>query len=202
MLCLCKAGWSPVLSPAGRLESEASVLGYDIDDLKASDAPEFVALFRSYAEELLHIQSTLTTEAVVRDGLGSGFDGALAREQSTQEMVGLVAWQQSYDLHWGIRGAAVLDLYVAPEHRCRALGPALLNHVARRTASAGGCFLVGQGIVNPSHPERLHQRCAVTHEGVECILGGRAFEVFAALRPSDLREFIRALSPKEWNYLP
>jgi len=36
--------------------------------------------------------------------------------------VGFGAWESSYDLHHCVRGAAVIDLYVQPQFRCRSLG--------------------------------------------------------------------------------
>jgi hypothetical protein len=125
---------------------------------------------------------------------------AIAAQKPGENIIGFIAWQECYDLHWGITGGNILDLYVLPGHRCRAIAPLLLGHAARRIRKGGGQFLSGQGIENKTHPEKMYGKIAVDVHGVECILGGRAFRVFSELDITDVRKFIKGLPKKEWNY--
>lgn len=174
--------------------------GYTIRDLAASEVNEVLDMYKRFTQEILRIASTLTTDHILRDGFGKKFSMAVAECTNTLQLVGFVAWQCSYDLHWGTTGATVLDLYVLPEHRCRGLAPLMLQRVASLVKENGGTFLSGQSIVNPTHPQRLYRRIAVEVAGAECILGGRAFRAFAELESESLKRFVKGLPPKEWNY--
>ncbi|MBN1409457.1 MAG: GNAT family N-acetyltransferase [Spirochaetales bacterium] len=176
------------------------MLQYNIRKITHNDLPLFINLYRQYAKELLSINSTLTEEIVKRDGFGNKFEIAVAVTKDDKKIVGFVAWQNSYDLHWGISGGNILDLYVAEDHRCKAIAPLLTGFCAKKIRENNGQFLSGQGIVNETHPERLYAKIAVDIQGVDCILGGRAFKVFSELDITDIRSFIKGLPKKEWNY--
>jgi len=49
---------------------------------------------------------------------------------------------------------------------------------------------------------RLYERIAMSFEGADCIVGGRAFRVLADLSGRPIRELVRGLPKKEWNYEP
>jgi hypothetical protein len=74
--------------------------------------------------------------------------------------------------------------------------------IAARVLEAGGAFLKGQGLENETRPARSYRKIAMGFPGVDCILGGKAFRAFAGMRFADMRDFIKNLPRKEWNYLP
>jgi GNAT superfamily N-acetyltransferase len=174
---------------------------FTIRNVHREDVPAFIPLYARYCRELFGIETTLTSAVLERDGFGCRFDIVLAEGMSNR-LVGFAAWQNGYDLHWGICGGIVLDLYVEPESRGRGIGPRMLSRVARLVQDGGGVFLAGQGVTGTTRPARLYQKAAVGNPGVDCILGGKAFRAFADLDSKPLREFIKGLPPKDWNYLP
>jgi GNAT superfamily N-acetyltransferase len=151
---------------------------------------------------VFQIDTPITEEVVERDGFGKHFSVVIAQQDPGERVVGFAAWQDSYDLHWGISGGMVLDLYADPNHRGYGLAPRMLSFVAAQVAENGGSFLAGQGIEGRTHPAKLYQKIAMGFPGVDCILGGRAFKSFALLHGKSLRELVKGLPPKEWNHLP
>jgi GNAT superfamily N-acetyltransferase len=176
------------------------MIPYIIREVKKTDLREVIQLFRQYTMELYNIKTTLTEDKIQRDGFGNKFDMAIAEYITNKKIVGLVAWQDSYDLHWGVTGGIIIDLYVDPNHRGKAIAPLLLSFNAKRIKEKGGNYLSGLGIVNKTHPEKMYNKIAIGVPGIECILGGKAFRVFSELDSSDIRKFLKGLPKREWNY--
>ncbi len=170
--------------------------------IRKTDLDHFLPLYLQFARETLNIQSTLTATMIERDGFGDKFDIAVAEAEPDHELIGFGAWQDGYDLHWGIAGGVVCDLYVLPEYRGYGVAPMLLHHIAKTIKASGGTFLAGQGIVGTTRPERMYQKIAMGFPGVDCILGGKAFRLFADMKFASIRDLVKGLPRKEWNYLP
>jgi len=175
---------------------------FDVRTLSTTDLPDAASLLKQYTREVLNVETPVTEDALARDGFGSRFTMIVAERRLDGRIVGFAAWQDSYDLHWGIRGGEVIDMYVRPECRGYGIAPRMLNLAAKQIHLRGGTFMKRQGLYGGTQPSKLYQRIAIGCPGVDCILGGRAFRAFAGLPGDSLRELIRNLPKKEWNYLP
>ena len=165
------------------------------------DAEAVAELLAAYMNETYHHKSIVTAEVIRRDGFGMAFRLVVA-QASNNILLGFAAWEASYDLHHGIRGGNVMDMYVLPHYRGRGIAPAMLATVAHEIQSDGGIYLKGMAIEGGVEPRRLYERVAMGFPGIDCIIGGRAFREFAKLAGADVRPIVRHLPPKSWNYEP
>jgi N-acetylglutamate synthase-like GNAT family acetyltransferase len=104
-----------------------------------SDVSAVVELIHEYARELFDQAASVTPEALLRDGFGSALEFLVA--EASGELVGFVAWEQTYDVVAGARGGIVLALYVRVPARGRGTGDALLAGVTNEIRAIGGTFL-------------------------------------------------------------
>lgn len=167
----------------------------------SEDADAIAELLSAYMDEAYHHESHVTAAIIRRDGFGEAFRIMVA-DTSEGHLVGFAAWEPSYDLHHGIRGGNVIDMYVVPAFRSRGIAPAMLAAVAHAIQSEGEIYLKGMAIEGGVEPRRLYERVAMGFPGIDCIIGGRAFREFAKLAGADVRSIIQHLPPKAWNYEP
>jgi GNAT superfamily N-acetyltransferase len=99
-----------------------------------------------------------------------------------------------------IAAVHILDLYVAHRHRARGIAVQLIARAAGVVHSEGGAFIKG-GAVESGTAFRLYGRFAPAF-GNEYILGGKAFRHLAAQANLPLRELVRSLPKREWNFEP
>lgn len=112
---------------------------------------------------------------------------------------GFVAWTSGYDLHWCVAGGVILDLYVCPEARGRAVAIRLLAAAAGQVRTAGGTFLRGTALVT-GRGKKLYSRAAVCSETTECTVSGRALRELAELETLPSRDLLKRLPEAAWNY--
>jgi len=117
------------------------------------------------------------------------------------EVVGFVAWIDSYDLHWCMKGGGVIDFYVSPSHRGRGAALGLIVKLAADVREGGGAYLKGGAVDNPV-VRRLYQKLAMCLPDGESYVSGRAFRRLAELSGKSLREVVRNLPETSWNYEP
>lgn len=125
-----------------------------------------------------------------RVALALGADGA-AR--------GYMAWDATYDLHWGLGGAHVSDLYVVPAARGLGVAAALVAFCCAEVRAAGGAYLRAEAYDRPS-TRRLYGRAAVVMPSGEVAMGGRAFRRMADLAGATPRAILAGLPPAAWNH--
>ena len=167
------------------------------------------ALARILADQLResypgHVGSTAAE--LRRDVLGPSTSGrprqaVLVAETAAGALVGFVAWDVIYDMHWASYGAQVADFYVAPAHRGRGLALELVAHLAAAVHETGGAFIRG-GAYDRASTRRFYARIAVVMASGETHLGGRALRHLAALAGRPARTILGALPPVEWNHEP
>ena len=119
----------------------------------------------------------------------------------TGNATGYLAWDATYDMHWGLAGAHVSDLYVAPS--CRGLGAALslVAFGCAEVLAAGGSYMRGEAY-DRSSTRKFYSRFAVIQSSGEVALGGRAFRHIASLSGLPAGEILASLPPVEWNFEP
>jgi GNAT superfamily N-acetyltransferase len=162
------------------------------------DLPSVAGLLERYCHELFDRPWHGSSDALTRD-FGARLELVVA-ERSTR-LVGFAGWAPAYDLHHCLHGGELLDLYVAPDLRGRGVALRLIASVAAEVAARDGRYVKGLA-VGGAATRRFYERVAVAFEGADCIVGGRAFRTLAGLCDKPLRELVRGLPPKEWNYAP
>jgi GNAT superfamily N-acetyltransferase len=153
---------------------------------------------RAYCKEILDIESTISPEAIEQDGFGKHFQIVVA-ENSKEQIVGFAAWERSYDLHWGVHGGNILDMYVMKEFRGFGIAHKMLTFVCEQIYNEGGVFLKGEAI-DQGMAQRMSGRISISVSGTEYILSGRAFREFARLSGKSALEIARGLPTKDMNY--
>ena len=137
-------------------------------------------------------------EALLRDGFGAAFEMQVV-ELAGGTVGGLAAWRRTYDLHHCTCGGEIVDMFVLPALRGKGVGPALVCAVAAEVLRAGGVFLRGQSVEEPS-VRRLYDRVAVGSAVTEFTIAGRALRTLAELAGSPPLSMARGLPDKSWNY--
>jgi GNAT superfamily N-acetyltransferase len=110
---------------------------------KQSEA--LAGLIKSYCSELLEIQSTISPKAIKRDGFGKHFQCVVA-ESSSGQIVGFAVWEHTYDIHWGVCGGNILDMYVMKELRGFGMAHRMMALICKNILDDGGVFLRGGAI--------------------------------------------------------
>lgn len=167
--------------------------------MERSDVTVFHHLLASYNREFLHLDSSPSIETLSRDGLGARFRVVLAEAESP---IGFAAWAYHYDLHHGLVGGDVLDMYVAPEVRGRGVAAQLIAETAAQIRGSGGAYIRGQVLTSEHQTARLYNRVSHQFSGADCYVSGRAFRSLADLAGESVRTLIRGMPPKTWNHEP
>ncbi len=163
-----------------------------------ADVPTLAALLDVYMQEVFSARWHGSRDALVSDGFGRKFELIVA-ESSDAVLVGFVAWQPSYDLHHCIAGVEVIDMYVVPTFRGRAVSLLLIVQLASRVRDGGGSFVKGQAVTRRG-VQGLYERVAMSFPGADCIVGGRAFRALADLAGRPARFVVKNLPDKSWNH--
>ena len=163
------------------------------------DATPICALLQEYLRDELGSKWLGSFDSVLRDGFGNCFELLVAVSQS-KEFIGFAAYAPDYDLHVGVPGGRVMDLYVKPRYRGFGIAPALLAHAAAEILKTGGGYLRGHAVTDPA-TLRLYDRCAVSFQGPEYNLSARAFRHLANLAGSEPRQMAINLPEKAWNFI-
>jgi GNAT superfamily N-acetyltransferase len=161
-----------------------------------ADADPLSVLFDGYMRETYGEPWSGSAEALRRDA-AAGYVGVLVAEESAGIRVGFLVWVDSYDAHHCVRGAEVLDLYVAPRWRGRGVAVRLIAAAAAEIARGGGRYVRGS-VAGSGSGHRLYRRIGIC-DPCGCIVSGRAFRRLGDLGALPLREIVRALPPQEWN---
>jgi ribosomal protein S18 acetylase RimI-like enzyme len=113
------------LRPA--VEADAALLGRLLGELQ-----------REIGEPLRPDAAT----AFARDGFGAAPAFTAVVAERAGQAAGYALFWPTYDTESASRGGWLSDLYVRPDHRHRGVAYQLMAEIARRTAAAGGRYLV------------------------------------------------------------
>jgi GNAT superfamily N-acetyltransferase len=171
---------------------------YVVREAGPDDAQALAALLRAYMLETYQDEWRGSVKVLLRDGFGARFRALMAAFDD--QPVAFLAWERSYDLHHCLIGGHILDLYVAHRHRARGIAVQLIARAAGVIHSEGGAFIKG-GAVDSGTGTRLYGRFAPAF-GNDYILGGKAFRHLAAQSHLPMRELVRSMPRKEWNFEP
>jgi len=171
---------------------------YVIREVTPDDVHTVAALLRAYMRETYDDEWRGSVNGLLHDGFGTRFRALIAA--LADQAVGLLAWERSYDLHHCLSGGHILDLYVARRHRARGIAVQLIAAAAGVIHSEGGAFIKG-GAVDTGTGPRLYGRFAPAF-GNDYILGGKAFRHLAARSNLPVRQLVRSMPKREWNFEP
>ena len=175
-------------------------MSYLIRKANVDDIPRLEELLHAYMQETYHGAWGGTKQRLQLHLSGSEVKITIA-ETFGREVIALVAWVPTYDLHWCLKGGEVIDLFVCLPHRSRGVALLLITDVADEIQKQGGTYLKG-GAVDSAIVHRLYQRLAMGLPGGEYYISGRAFRRLAELAGKKLREIISNLPEREWNREP
>ena len=165
-----------------------------------NDVPHLGELLESYMQETYQGVWGGSTQLLEQHLLDNEVEIIVA-ETLDREIIGFIACVNSYDLHWCIKGADVIDFYVSPSHRGHGAAILLIVELAAEVKKHEGAYLKGGAVDNPI-VRRLYQKIAMCLPDGESYISGRAFRHLAELSGKSLREIIKNLPETAWNYEP
>lgn len=173
---------------------------YLIRKANRKDVPRLAELLESYMRETY--QGAWGGNAqLLEQHLVNNEVEIIVAEATNREVIGFVAWIDSYDLHWCMKGGDVIDFYVRPSDRGRGAAMLLIARLAADVQGCGGAYLKGGAVDNPV-VRRLYRKIAMCLPGGESYVSGRAFRRLAELSGKSLREIVKGLPDTAWNYEP
>src|ERR671917_155897 len=110
---------------------------YLIRKASRDDASSLKAMLEAYMQETYHAGWGGNTQLLEQHLSGHEVE-ILVAEAINREVVGFVAWVDSYDLHWCLKGGNVIDFFVRPQHRGRGAAILLLTKLAGDIHERGG----------------------------------------------------------------
>jgi GNAT superfamily N-acetyltransferase len=173
---------------------------YLIRKANRNDVPRLAELLESYMQETYQGAWGGNAQLLERHLVNNEVEIIVA-EALNRDVIGFVAWVDSYDLHWCMKGGEVIDFYVLPSERGRGAAMLLIAELAADVQGCGGVYLKG-GAVDNSVVRRLYRKIAMCLPGGESYISGRAFRRLAELSGKSLREIVKNLPDTAWNYEP
>lgn len=173
---------------------------YLIRKANRNDISQLEKLLGAYMRETYQVVWSGDAARLEKDLFGGTFEMFVA-ERALQEVIGFVAWIPTYDLHHCLKGGEIIDFYVSPQSRGRGVGLLLAIELAAVVKARGGAFLKGGAVENAS-TRHFYSRIAMIFPNGECYVSGRAFRYLAGLSGKSVREIIKSLPQKTWNFEP
>lgn len=175
-------------------------MSYIIRKADLNDAPRLAQLLEAYMQETYHGAWGGNIQLLEKH-LSSHEVEIIVAETMSREVIGFVAWIDSYDLHWCLKGGDVIDFFVCPSHRGLGAAILLIAKLAGDIQRQGGAYLKG-GAVDNSVVRQFYRKIAVCLPDGESYVSGRAFRRLAELSDKGLREIVKNLPEEAWNYEP
>lgn len=173
---------------------------YLIRKANRTDVPRLGELLEAYMQETYHGAWGGNTQ-LLEQHLASHEIEIIVAEAVGREIVGFVAWIDSYDLHWCMKGGQVIDFFVDPSHRGLGAAVLLIAKLAADIQEHGGVYLKGGAVDNPI-VRQLYRKIAMCLPDGDSYISGRAFRHVSGLSGKSLREIIKSMPEAAWNYEP
>ena len=167
-----------------------------------ADARELARLLADYIGESFPGHAGTSAERLQQDVLTPPDGQRVVVAEDDGALIGFMAWDRVYDMHWAQAGASIADLYVAPARRGHGVALALTAAACAFARDEGATFLRGGAYDRHSPTGRFYERFAIGSDSAECHCSGRAFRHLAELHGSPPRTLVRSLPPRDWNYQP
>ena len=168
-------------------------MAFRIATLQPEQVEAVAGLWRAYMTELYGERGHMSAEVFRRDGLGEAFSTLVASGDDGLP-VGVAAWWMTYDVHHGVRGGEIPDLYVSPAARGRGLAAQLIAAAAREVRARGGVFL--RAPATPENARRLARsgRLNGAFPLVQVYWADALFATLADQAGADARTLVRQLA--------
>lgn len=173
---------------------------YLIRKANRDDVPRLGELLEAYMRETYQTTWGGNKQLLEQHLLGHEVEIIVA-ETLDRKVIGFVAWIDSYDLHWCLKGGDVIDFFVCPAHRGHGAAILLVAKLAADIREHGGAYLKG-GAVDNLVVRRLYQKIAMCLPDGESYISGRAFRRLAELSGESVRATIKNLPETGWNHEP
>jgi len=147
----------------------------------AADTPLLERMLQALLVEIGEPPRPEAAAAFARDGFGAhpAFTALIAERGGAP--AGYALYWPTYDTESASRGGWLSDLYVLPEQRRHRVADRLMAELARRTAAAGGAYLVWLVHANNERARAFYRRLGEEFlPAIACICEGAAFEALAA----------------------
>jgi GNAT superfamily N-acetyltransferase len=163
---------------------------------KADDVAELGRMLETYLLEAYSGKWNGNAESLERDLERGVLRVAVAERE--RKIVGFLAYVDTYDLHWCVTGAEVIDFYIDPTHRRLGAAVYLLVWVAKEIVLRGALFLKSNPLDSPV-VRRLYEKVPLFNPSGEAYVSGRASSQLASLSGRPIREIVRNLPKPEWT---
>jgi GNAT superfamily N-acetyltransferase len=173
---------------------------YLIRTANPSDASRLAELLEAYMQETYHGAWGGNTDLLEQHLINNEVEIIVA-ETPDRKVIGFIAWVNSYDLHWCLKGGNVVDFFVHRSHRGLGAAILLITKLAADIQGRGGAYLKGGAVDNPV-VRKFYRKIAMSLPDGESYVSGRAFRRLAELSGERLREIIRRMPEVAWNYQP
>jgi len=173
---------------------------YLIRKAKPNDAPRLAELLEAYMQETYRGTWGGKTDLLEQHLIDNEVEIIVA-ETPEREVIGFVAWVDSYDLHWCLKGGDVIDFFIHPPHRGHGAAILLITRLAADIQEHGGAYLKGGAVDNPV-VRQFYRKIAMCLPDGESYVSGRAFRRLAELSGERLREIIKKMPEVAWNNEP
>ena len=160
-----------------------------VRSFSSADAETVSALFAAYMGEAYGQPNAMTAE-ILRRSAGRLFEVIVAVDAHDRP-VGFAIWRETYDLHNGVSGGEIPDLYVSPSFRGRLVAIRLVAAVGRAVLATGGRYVRAEVLAGV--PSRLARRMTVGFPAETVYLSGRGLRELVALADSAPRDIIAGL---------
>lgn len=109
----------------------------------ATDAEALARLVRQYLAETFPGHPGTDADRLRHDVLENASGASVVVAEREEALIGFMSWDLVYDLHWGVSGALVGDLYVEPGSRGTGVALVLTTGLCAHSQRAGARFLRG-----------------------------------------------------------
>lgn len=163
-----------------------------------ADAEALAALLADYLSEGYPGHTGSSAAALRRDVLSDSPRQDVLLAENAAAVIGFIAANPVYDMHWAVAGAQIADLYVQPKQRGVGVALALLAQLAADVRDQGGAFLRG-GAYERESTRRFYGRIAIVAPSGDTHLSGRAFRHLADSAGLPIRDIVNRFPRPEWN---
>ncbi len=147
----------------------------------AADTPLLERLLLALVTEIGEPAKPNAAVALRRDGFGANPAFTAVIAERAGQPAGYALYWPTYDTESASRGGWLSDLYVLPEQRRHGVADRLMAELARRTAAAGGAYLVWLVHANNERARAFYRRLGEEFlPALACVCEGAAFGALAA----------------------
>jgi GNAT superfamily N-acetyltransferase len=121
--------------------------------------------------------------------------------KADSRIIGFALWFQSYDIHWGITGAIIAEMYVLPEWRGKCVAVWLVARIAKIIIKKGWTFINSMAGEDNIAANSLYAKLAVIGKANNYIVANKALRALSELDMKSPREIVKNRPSKDLNFI-